>query len=124
MAHHTSLLLAVLLVFLGGCSSSGPHTINLMPAPAVFAGGTIDPFPDQPPLTHSDFGLLYATDREPTGSSTGNGHDYFRQSPWVSSDILALLALNLGPDKRGLVPGTIPQLWRFPPDYVQRVQQL
>ena len=56
------------------------------------------------------------------GSSTGNGHDYFRQSPWVSSDILALLALNLGPDKRGLVPGTIPQLWRFPPDYVQRVQ--
>ena len=56
------------------------------------------------------------------GSSTGNGHDYFRQSPWVSSDILAVLALNLGPEKRGLVPGAIPQLWRFPPDYVQRVQ--
>ena len=56
------------------------------------------------------------------GSTTGNGHDYFRQSPWVSSDILALLALNLAPDKRGLVPGNIPQLWRFPPDYVQRVQ--
>ena len=56
------------------------------------------------------------------GSSTGNGHDYFRQSPWVSSDILALLALNLDPEKRGLVPGEFPQLWRFPPDYVQRVQ--
>ena len=56
------------------------------------------------------------------GSSTGNGHDYFRQSPWVSSDILALLVLNLDPGKRGLEPGELPQLWRFPPDYVERVQ--
>jgi hypothetical protein len=64
MGRHTILLLATLLVFLGGCSSSGPRTINLMPAPAVFAGGAIDTFPDQPPLTHSDFGLLYATDRQ------------------------------------------------------------
>ncbi len=66
MARCTALLLASLFIALGGCSSSGPRTINLMPAPAVFAGGVIDPFPDQAPLTHSDFGLLYATDRKPS----------------------------------------------------------
>ena len=66
MGRCTALLLASLFISLGGCSSPGPRTINLMPAPAVFSGGVIDPFPDRAPLTHSDFGLLYATDREPS----------------------------------------------------------
>ena len=49
-----------------GCSSSGQRSIELMPAPAVFAGGEIDPFPEQPPLAYGNFGLLYATDRKPS----------------------------------------------------------
>ena len=37
------------------------------------------------------------------GSTTGSGHAYFRDSPWVSSDILTLLAYDLEPALRGLV---------------------
>ncbi|MCZ6828579.1 MAG: hypothetical protein O7F73_03150, partial [Gammaproteobacteria bacterium] len=66
MGRYSRLLPLVFLFALGACSSNGPRTINLMPAPAVFAGGAIDPFPEQPPLTHTDFGLLYATDRRPS----------------------------------------------------------
>ena len=80
MVRCTALLLASLFIFLCGCSSSGPRTINLMPAPAVFSGGAIDPFPDQPPLTHSDFGLLYATDRKP---SEYLGERPFYLNEWV-----------------------------------------
>jgi len=35
------------------------------------------------------------------------GHDYFRRSPWVSSDILMLLKFNLTPKDRGLVRGML-----------------
>lgn len=55
------------------------------------------------------------------GSATGNGHAYFRASPWVSSDILMTLLFDLPPEDRGLVrPDELP-LWRFPDDYVQRL---
>jgi esterase/lipase superfamily enzyme len=56
------------------------------------------------------------------GSSTGNGHGYFRRSPWASSDILTTLLLDLSPGERGLVraPGT--PIWAFPPDYVERLR--
>ncbi len=56
------------------------------------------------------------------GSSTGNGHDYFRQSPWVSSDILAMLALGLDPAQRGLVKDETKMVWRFPDNYIEQLQ--
>ena len=44
---------------------------------------------------------------------SGNGHSYFRDSPWVSSDILATLLYNFGPAARGLEqPGDSP-VWTF-----------
>ena len=62
-------LLALLLVFLviGACSGGGPYKINLMPAPAVFEDGAINPLPKGlPPVSYDDFSLLYATDRKPS----------------------------------------------------------
>ena len=60
---------------------------------------------------------------EAASSTTGNGHSYFRQSPWVSSDILALLAFDLDPAQRGLEKDADLLVWRFPPDYIERLQK-
>jgi esterase/lipase superfamily enzyme len=56
------------------------------------------------------------------GSQTGNGHAYFRSSPWVSSDILITLLYDLPPDERGLVWSDEMPLWTFPDDYVERLR--
>lgn len=58
-----------------------------------------------------------------SGSTTGSGHAYFRDSPWVSSDILTLLAFGLEPSKRGLVRDSELPTWTFPPDYVERLKK-
>jgi esterase/lipase superfamily enzyme len=50
----------------------------------------------------------------------GNGHAYFRQSPWVSSDVLMTLRYGLGPAARGLEQHEGSPIWRFPVDYVTR----
>lgn len=50
----------------------------------------------------------------------GNGHAYFRQSPWVSSDVLMTLRYGLGPAARGLEQHEDSPIWRFPADYVTR----
>lgn len=55
-------------------------------------------------------------------SDTGNGHAYFRKSPWASSDVLMTLATELGPAQRGLVRDGRSPVWRFPPDYVERLR--
>jgi len=56
-------------------------------------------------------------------SDAGNGHSYFRQSPWASSDLLMNLMYGLGPQERGLErTGEIP-VWSFPPDYIDRLIQ-
>jgi esterase/lipase superfamily enzyme len=52
-------------------------------------------------------------------SSTGNGHAYFRQSPWVSSDILSTLMYDLSPEERSLTRTREWPMWRFPPDYIE-----
>ncbi|MGD8270226.1 MAG: hypothetical protein PVH69_08630 [Desulfobacterales bacterium] len=36
------------------------------------------------------------------GADSGNGHAYFRKSPWTSSDILTTLTFDLKPQERGL----------------------
>jgi|GEM_PF-201031 len=48
----------------------------------------------------ADISVVYVTDAE--GSTEGHGHAYFRDSPWVSSDILMALAYGLLPADRGL----------------------
>jgi len=58
---------------------------------------------------------------EAEGSQTGNGHSYFRKSPWVSSDIIITLFLKGTPDKRALVQRD-DGIWYFPPDYIQSIK--
>jgi esterase/lipase superfamily enzyme len=57
------------------------------------------------------------------GSTGGNGHNYFRQSPWVSSDLMALLAYDVGAAQRGLEKDESAPVWKFPPDFIQRLQK-
>ena len=56
------------------------------------------------------------------GADTGNGHAYFRQSPFTSSDILATLRFNLKPEERGLEQTSGLPIWTFPEDYVDRLR--
>jgi hypothetical protein len=52
----------------------------------------------------------------------GNGHSYFRDSPWVSTDLLATLRHGFRPGERGLVQDPASGIWSFPPDYLDRVE--
>ena len=56
------------------------------------------------------------------GSTSGNGHSYFRNSPWASSDILLSLMYDLPPAERGLVKQPDLPVWSFPPDYIHRLK--
>jgi esterase/lipase superfamily enzyme len=56
-------------------------------------------------------------------STTGNGHAYFRQSPWVSSDILSTLMYDLTPEERTLTRTREWPMWKFPPDYIQTLAE-
>jgi len=55
------------------------------------------------------------------GSQWGNGHAYFRKSPWVSSDIILTLFLKGTPEERALVQRD-DGIWYFPPDYIQSIK--
>ena len=66
--------------------------------------------------------LIDVTNAE--AAAAGNGHAYFRNSPWVSSDILISLLYHLEPEKRGLVRLQDIPVWSFPEDYLQRLQDL
>jgi esterase/lipase superfamily enzyme len=67
-----------------------------------------------------DLIIIDVTDAE--RASAGNGHAYFRQSPWVSSDVLMTLMYDLAPDERGVVPDSDLPLWVFPNDYIRRLR--
>jgi|GEM_PF-6487323 len=56
------------------------------------------------------------------GSTTGNGHGYLRDSPWVSSVLLGILAYDMGAARRGLEKEENLLVWTFPPDYIQRLR--
>ena len=60
---------------------------------------------------------------EAEGSQTGNGHAYFRKSPWVSSDILMTLLYDLPPEGRGLEWSSNMPVWSFPDDYDSRLRE-
>ncbi len=73
--------------------------------------------------------LLWSTDAltvvdvtEVEESDAGNGHAYFRRSPWASSDVLVTLSTDLDPGERGLVRDPASPVWTFPPDYVERLR--
>lgn len=70
---------------------------------------------------HHNLHLIDVTDAE--GAASGNGHAYFRKSPWASSDILMTIMYDLGPDKRGLVRAPEAPMWTFPPDYIERLAE-
>ncbi len=82
------------------------------------------------PVSGTAADYLFASDNlhlinvtEAEGATGGNGHGYFRQSPWASSDILATIRYGLGPAERGLVRGAGSPIWTFPPDYVARLRR-
>lgn len=52
-------------------------------------------------------------------ANSGKGHNYFRQSPWVSSDVLVTLRFGLSPGERGLVQEDGLGIWSFPQDYIK-----
>jgi len=58
---------------------------------------------------------------EAENSATGNGHWYFRSSPWASSDIFVSMLYGLPPSARGLVRPEGQSIWMFPADYPERV---
>lgn len=64
--------------------------------------------------------LIDVTEAEEAGS--GKGHDYFRNSPWVSSDVLMTLRYDLSPVDRGLVREEGMATWTFPDDYIERLR--
>ncbi|MEP2530557.1 alpha/beta hydrolase [Shimia sp.] len=66
--------------------------------------------------------LIDVTDAE--GAGIGNGHWYFRSSPWASSDIFLTLIDAQTPQNRGLVRRENSAVWTFPEDYPVRLQQL
>jgi len=57
------------------------------------------------------------------GATGGNGHAYFRRSPWVSSDILVTLYFDLSPGERGLEQYEDWSVWYFPPDYIEQLME-
>ncbi|MEM9304506.1 MAG: alpha/beta hydrolase [Pseudomonadota bacterium] len=65
--------------------------------------------------------LIDVTEAE--AGTSGNGHAYFRESPWVSSDVLMTLLYGLPPEDRGLVRTAETQvIWSFPEDYITRLR--
>jgi esterase/lipase superfamily enzyme len=66
--------------------------------------------------------IIDVTKAESAGA--GNGHAYFRSSPWVSSDILVSLHFGLPPAQRGLDKFPDMPVWHFPDDYLHRLRSL
>ena len=66
---------------------------------------------------------LYLIDvSQAEGSSFGNGHSYFRSSPWASSDMFVSLIYGLDARERGLVRQDPENpVWSFPSDYPDRI---
>ena len=55
------------------------------------------------------------------GADIGNGHGYFRSSPWASSDLLMTLTYRLTPEERGLIEQDDLPVFTFPSDYIKRL---
>ena len=83
-------------------------------------GGEIHPLARQALKNFRDqVSIINVSDAE--GSGTGNGHGYFRSSPWASSDVLMSIYYGLTPEQRGLVEQEDLPIFTFPPDYISRL---
>jgi esterase/lipase superfamily enzyme len=67
--------------------------------------------------------LQFVDVTEAADSMYGNGHSFFRKSPWVSSDLIALLAYDLDANQRGLEKDIDLLAWKFPSDYIERLRK-
>lgn len=70
---------------------------------------------------HQELRLIDVSEAESAGS--GKGHDYFRNSPWVSTDVFMALRFDLSPGERGLYQQEGSAIWEFPEDYIDRLRQ-
>ena len=66
--------------------------------------------------------IIDVTDAEE--SSVGNGHSFFRTSPWASSDIFVSLLTPYKAKERGLVREQGKAVWTFPQDYPERLSAI
>lgn len=83
-------------------------------------GGEIEPLARQALVDYRDqISFINVSDAE--ASDQGNGHGYFRSSPWVSSDVLMTMYYGLKPDERGLAEQDDVPVFTFPPDYINRL---
>jgi esterase/lipase superfamily enzyme len=83
-------------------------------------GGEIHPLARQALIDYQDqISFINVSDAE--GSGTGNGHGYFRSSPWASSDVLMTLYYGLAPEQRGLIEQQDLPVYTFPSDYISRL---
>ena len=86
----------------------------------MWAEGTVSPAITEYLWNTRNLNVINVTEAE--GSASGNGHAYFRKSPWASSDILATLLYDLSPEQRGLERTQARPIWHFPPDYIERLR--
>ena len=70
---------------------------------------------------NDDLVIIDVSDAE--NAAADNGHGYFRKSPWASSDVIAILRLNMSPAERGLVRQKGNPIWRFPPGYIESLKE-
>lgn len=85
-------------------------------------GKELGPLARQAMIDYRDqLSFINVTDAE--GAATGNGHGYFRSSPWASSDVLMSIYYNLSPAQRGLVGQDDMPVYTFPADYITRLWQ-
>ncbi len=83
-------------------------------------GGTKHKLTQQALIDYRDqVSFINVSDAE--GADTGNGHGYFRSSPWASSDILMSMYYGLKPEQRGLVEQDDLPIFTFPSDYISRL---
>jgi len=83
-------------------------------------GGEINPSARQALIDYRDR-ISFINVSAAEGAGTGNGHGYFRSSPWASSDVLMTLTYGLTPEQRGLLEQDDLPVYTFPPDYISRL---
>ena len=83
-------------------------------------GGELHPLARQ---ALTDFGdqISFINVSDAEAADTGNGHGYFRSSPWASSDVLMTMYYGLTPEQRGLVEQDDLPIFTFPSDYISRL---
>jgi esterase/lipase superfamily enzyme len=83
-------------------------------------GGEINPLARKALVDYGDqISFINVSDAE--ASDQGNGHGYFRTSPWASSDVLMTIYYGLTPEQRGLVEQDDMRVFTFPPGYIARL---